>query len=341
MKFRVIILIAALMLVGACSKKSAPPLPFEKSSQEYEFYSSVADSIPVLSPDKQTELISTKEFSIYSGQVLPFIYPRLKATFDRSKGKLNPTAAEGMVHSAATYMAEKQLLVNEAKAKGIQVSQDSVQAEINGIYEKNGGEEKFLNMIQERGLTKDYFTKDVEESMYIRKYLNDVLYPTVDPTEEDLRNEYDKDKLATVRHILLRTSGMNDEQKAEVRKKMEDILKRARAGEDFAELAKQYTEDPGSKETGGLYADFPRGRMVKAFEDAAFSLPVGEISDIVETNYGYHIIKVIERKKEDRPFDAVKEDLKKKMVGEGRKNAEQELLDRLKSENNYTEKFSS
>lgn len=341
MKFRVVVLIAALMLAGACTKKSAPPLPFEKLSEKYEFYSSLADSIPILSPDKQIELISSKEFSIYSGQVLPFIYPRLKNMFDRSKGKMNVQAVNNMVHSAATYMAEKQLLVDEAKANGIEVSPDSVQAEIEGIYTKNGGEDQFLSMIEQRGLTKDYFTKDVEESMYIRKYLNDVLYPTVDPTDEDLRKEYDKDKLATVRHILLRTTGMNDEQKAEVRKKMEDILKRARAGEDFAELAKQYSEDPGSKENGGLYSDFPRGRMVKPFEDAAFNLPVGEISDIVETSYGYHIIKVIERKKEDQPFEKVKDSLKRNMLAQGRRDAEKALLDRLKSENNYTEKFDS
>jgi parvulin-like peptidyl-prolyl isomerase len=76
------------------------------------------------------------------------------------------------------------------------------------------------------------------------------------------------------------------------RQKAEDLLKRARAGEDFAALAKENSEDPGSKEKGGDLGWFSRGQMVKQFEDAAFGLKDNEISDIVESPFGYHIIKV-------------------------------------------------
>jgi parvulin-like peptidyl-prolyl isomerase len=74
---------------------------------------------------------------------------------------------------------------------------------------------------------------------------------------------------------------------------MEGLLKRARAGEDFAKLAKEYSEDPGSKDKGGEYT-FPKGQMVPEFEATAFSLKTNEISDIVTTQYGYHIIKLHE-----------------------------------------------
>ncbi len=79
---------------------------------------------------------------------------------------------------------------------------------------------------------------------------------------------------------------------AEARGKAEDVLKRARGGEDFAALAKQYSSDPGSKDKGGDLDWFGRGQMVKPFEDAAFALKDGEISDIVETPFGFHVIKV-------------------------------------------------
>ncbi|MEO6390256.1 MAG: peptidylprolyl isomerase [Pyrinomonadaceae bacterium] len=80
---------------------------------------------------------------------------------------------------------------------------------------------------------------------------------------------------------------------APLRAKAEDLLLRIRAGEDFATLAKQYTDDPGSKESGGFYDWFGRGRMVKEFENGAFGLRVGNVSGIVETQYGFHIIKTV------------------------------------------------
>jgi peptidyl-prolyl cis-trans isomerase C len=87
---------------------------------------------------------------------------------------------------------------------------------------------------------------------------------------------------------------LSDAQKAAKKKLADDVLKRARAGEDFAKLAKQYSEDPGSKDNGGEYT-FPRGQMLPEFEAAAFSLGTNQISDIVTTTYGYHIIKLYEK----------------------------------------------
>ena len=87
---------------------------------------------------------------------------------------------------------------------------------------------------------------------------------------------------------------LSQEQKDAKRKQALDILKRARAGEDFAKLAKEFSEDPGSKDTGGEYT-FPRGQMVPEFENAAFSMNTNQISDLVTTRFGYHIIKVLEK----------------------------------------------
>ena len=124
----------------------------------------------------------------------------------------------------------------------------------------------------------------------------------------------DEIKTASVRHILLLTQKKSEKEKKAIYKKMQMILKKAKAGADFAKLAEIYTEDPGSKKTGGLYKDFGRGKMVPEFEKAAFTVPVGQISDIIETAYGYHILKVIDRKKDQRPKEAIAAELKQKKV---------------------------
>lgn len=115
-----------------------------------------------------------------------------------------------------------------------------------------------------------------------------------------------------VRHVLISTQPKPDDQgnkkgtdkdekprtlsNEEARKKAQAVLDRARKGEDFAKLAEQYSDDPGSNKRGGEYDFFPRGQMVPEFEDAAFALKPGEISDVVQTQFGLHIIKLEARR---------------------------------------------
>jgi peptidyl-prolyl cis-trans isomerase C len=155
--------------------------------------------------------------------------------------------------------------------------------------------------IAESGMTLKDLVNQYRPQVQIET-LMEAVKPESKVTEADAKSFYDENpqsfeepEQVRARHILIMFEpNSTDEGKAAAREKIEGLLKRAKSGEDFAALATEYTEDPGSKETGGEYT-FPRGRMVKPFEDVAFSLKVGEISDVVETEYGYHIIKVLEK----------------------------------------------
>jgi peptidyl-prolyl cis-trans isomerase C len=126
-------------------------------------------------------------------------------------------------------------------------------------------------------------------------------------TEEDAKKYYDENpdefqlpERVRASHILLSTRPLDpnadpNQVKAQARQKAEELLQKAKSGADFAALAEVNSQDPISKAQGGDLGLFPRGQMVKPFEDAAFALQVGEISDLVETQFGYHIIKVTER----------------------------------------------
>jgi peptidyl-prolyl cis-trans isomerase C len=110
----------------------------------------------------------------------------------------------------------------------------------------------------------------------------------------------------------------------QARSTAEDIVRRARAGENFETLAKEYSSDPSNKDKGGDLGWFGRGRMVKAFEDAAFSLQPGQVSDVVQTQFGYHIIKVEERRSGPSPTGQPEEQVHARHIlipsGEGEDN---------------------
>jgi parvulin-like peptidyl-prolyl isomerase len=219
------------------------------------------------------------------------------------------------------------------------VPEDSIQNELKAIYTMFGGKPNFEEQLAKRGETLDDVKKQIEENLILQKYFDTVVYKDVNVTEEELRDAYEKGSTATVQHILLLTQGKSEEEKAAIYKKMEEILKRAKAGEDFGELAKEFSEDPGSKNRGGLYEDFPRGQMVKEFEEAAFNLPVGSISDIIETEYGYHIMKILNRKKDERPYEKAKEDIRNALLRAKKRDITVALLDSLKKKYEYEELF--
>src|SRR5262249_30592670 len=122
----------------------------------------------------------------------------------------------------------------------------------------------------------------------------DAMAAAIKPTEDEIKAEWKRqgrEENVEASHILFKVDDPAKE--AEVKAKAEAVLKRAKAGEDFAELARKNSEDTVSAAQGGSLGTFGRGRMVKEFEDVAFSLKPGEISGLVRSQFGFHIIKVI------------------------------------------------
>jgi peptidyl-prolyl cis-trans isomerase D len=140
---------------------------------------------------------------------------------------------------------------------------------------------------------------------------------TVQVSDADLQAAYNRnlDRFRTperikARHILISTTGKSPEDVKKAEEKARDLLKQIKGGADFAALAKQHSDDPGSKGTGGDLGWVQRGQMVPAFETATFNLKPGEISDVIKTDYGYHVIQALEKEQARvRPFEEVKQEL--------------------------------
>ncbi|MDB6065120.1 MAG: Peptidylprolyl isomerase [Pedosphaera sp.] len=172
------------------------------------------------------------------------------------------------------------------------------------LIKKNAQSETALALqLKSMGLTEDTLRVRLKEEATAQA----VLKSKVTVKDEDVKKFYDDNpskfeqpEMVRASHILIMTgdkngSPMSEDDKKAKRKKIEDILKKAKEpGADFGKLAKEYSEDPGSKDNGGEYK-FPRGQMVPEFEAAAFSLQTNQISDVITTSFGYHIIKLSEK----------------------------------------------
>ena len=190
----------------------------------------------------------------------------------------------------------------EAKKQDITVSDEMIQAEYDELVESYGGEDAIQAVYEANGLTEEA----VKENIRTYQLTKNVIAASLDITDEEIeqyfednKDLYGQEEQVIASHILI-----EDEETAK------EVLAKVKAGEDFAELAKTYSTDTDTKEDGGDLGYISRNQMDEAFEEAAFSLEKGAVSDIVETEDGYHIIKVTNKvPAEEAVFEEVREEV--------------------------------
>jgi len=242
--------------------------------------------------DLDSALISVKAMAAGRGQTIP---PERMNTFERQV--LDDLIALQLFLGKATE--EDRAKGKEQFTKAFQKFKDDAKLTDAEFEEKLGPQ------LSVQGLTREQWEKKRVDQGTVGLVLEREMKISI--SDADIKKFYDENpakfeepEMVRASHILLSTrdqaTGVEEasDKKAAKRKLAEDLLKRARAGEDFAKLATQYSEDYGSTNKGGEYK-FPRGQMVPEFESAAFSLGTNQISEIVTTQFGYHIIKLSEK----------------------------------------------
>ncbi|MDN3016877.1 peptidylprolyl isomerase [Paenibacillus sp. BSR1-1] len=199
------------------------------------------------------------------------------------------------------------IVASEATKQKITVSESDVNKQIEKLQESYGGEEAFNSALESNNTTLSAVKEDMKNYLTIKKLLE----PEIEITEEEMKTyfEENKDSFAQAEQIKASHILVADEKTAkEVKQMLEN-------GGDFPALAKEYSTDDSTKDQGGELGYFSKGDMVTEFDNAAFSLPVNQISDPVKTEYGYHIIKV-EAKKEAKEanYDDSKAEIKEQLL---------------------------
>ena len=202
-------------------------------------------------------------------------------------------------------LINRELLYQESQKTGIIVQPQEMTNEVTAIKQRFPSEDEFKKAMSNMNLTEATFTAQISKRLAIKKLIDKQIADKIVITAVESKHYYTANpqlfkQPGEIRasHILIKLDPAADEaQKAEAQTKIKMIQQKLRNGEDFAGLAKKSSEGPSSV-NGGDLGFFKRGQMVKPFEDAAFALEPNEVSEIVQTRFGYHIIKVVEKKPE-------------------------------------------
>jgi foldase protein PrsA len=190
--------------------------------------------------------------------------------------------------AALDTLITKNVIEQEVEKEKVSVSEKDIDAELKELIASYGGEETFNQQLATSGLTMEDVEEDVKTNLQIEKLLES----RIKITDEEMKTYFDENKNTFAQAEQVKASHILVEDEA----KAKEVKEKLAAGEDFAALAKEYSTDTASAESGGDLGFFSKGSMVAEFEDKAFSMKVDEISDPVKSEFGYHIIKVTDKK---------------------------------------------
>ncbi len=216
-------------------------------------------------------------------------------------------------------LIEEKLIDQEAKKSGIKISNKEVDAALEEIKRRNSATQEDLERaLAVEGLTVETYKKQVEKSIQRQRLISLSVKVEEKPGEKELREFYQtnisryrtNETYRPAQILFAIRRGATQDEIREIRKKCQNVLERIRRGEDFGEMALLYSEDTSNKDHGDL-GYFRKGELLPVFERESLRLKVGEVSEIIRTDFGFHIIKLLDRKGTDPlPFEEVLERVK-------------------------------
>lgn len=227
-------------------------------------------------------------------------------------------------------MIDEILILDAAEKMNVEVPAEEIQEQVDQISQRFPDQESLKNALSQQGVTIEDLKDKIRESLVVQKVMESITPSSPTITLADIKQFYQENperfkrgEEVKARHILIDVAqDASEEEKKQAREKIEMIREKIKKGEDFAEMAEKHSSCPSGKRAGGDLGWFERGNMVPPFEKAAFSLEKGKLSDIVETNFGFHLIEVLEKREAGTvPLEDVKEDLRAELADQERGEA--------------------
>lgn len=283
---------------------------------------------------------------------LPGVVARVNGQ-DISKGELESAVAELESRAGRSVPADQRdrvlrgvldqliayrLLAQESDTRKIAVADADVEARVSEIRSEFPSEQVFQDTLNQQHVTQDQFRERVRRGLRINALIDAEMAANGAVTAEQINqfyasNSFQQGERVRASHILVLVPEAADAAtKDQARTKAADILTEVKAGADFAALAKQHSQDPGSAPSGGDLGYFERGQMVGPFEEAAFALSSGQTSELVESRFGFHIIRVVDKQAPRTiPLEEVRGRIEEYLKDQNRERQTQAFIEALRA----------
>lgn len=294
---KVVCLFVVAAVAVACKKpETAPAASTPAATAASAAAPAPAKPVPAVLPDVIADCNGDK---IAKGE----FENAVRAVEQRAGGSVPPEKRDELYRGVLDDLVAYRLLKQEVASRQMTASDAEVDARIGAFKQQMGSEANFRAALQAQQLTEAKLREDARTDILVNKLLEQEVTQKILVKPSDIATFYEKNpdrfqQAESVRaaHILVLVPQEADEKtRAAAKTRAEAALKAAKAGQDFAQLARRYSND-ASAQRGGDLGFIPKGQMVPAFEAAAFALEPGQVSDLVETQFGYHVIKALEKR---------------------------------------------
>ena len=266
-------------------------------------------------------------------------FERMLKTIEARAGQPIPAERrDEIVRGALDQLITYTLLAQESKARGIKIEDAEIEAKMGELKKQFPTQDLFDKALKERGMTVESLRKDARVDLSVNKLMDNEVATLPGPSDADAKGFYEKnpdkfkeEESVRASHILIRVDEKADAAtKQKARAEIDSVLKQVKAGGDFAKLAQEHSQD-GSAAQGGDLNYFQKGQMVPAFDKVAFELKPGQVSDVVTTQFGYHIIKVTDHKQgRTVPYEEAQGKIKEFLTGQKKQEHADAFIEGLK-----------
>jgi peptidyl-prolyl cis-trans isomerase C len=333
-KTRIAIALIAVALVTACKKSPADAAKGNTSTPAAAGQAAAAAKpVPAQLPDV---LARVNGVPVERGE-----FDRALKSLEAQAGAAVPAEQRDTVYrQMLDQLIALKLLSQESISRKVAISETDVDGRFQQVKGQFPNEEAFTSALAQRQMTPDKLKADIRQQMQAMKLVEIDVAPTIAVTDADLNEFYTKNpdkfqqpEAVHVLHILLRTPENADEAtRKKAKADAQTVLGKLKKSGDFAALAKQYSQDPGSAANGGDLGFVTKGQTVPAFEQAAFALKAGELSGVVESPFGFHVIKMLEhRDARTVPLAEVKPQVEQFLKNERTQTKTHDYVEKLKA----------